>query len=65
MELYDLRGLTESHEVYSRIFKLIGVVALFLAVFAVIFPKLLGGPQRPDHGALTSHSRVDNLAKCL
>jgi sugar transferase (PEP-CTERM system associated) len=42
MELYDSRGLTESHEVYSRIFKLIGVVALFLAVFVVIYPKPFG-----------------------
>ena len=42
MELYDLRGLTESREVYSRIFKLIGVVALFLAVFVVIYPKPFG-----------------------
>jgi sugar transferase (PEP-CTERM system associated) len=42
MELYDLRGLTESHEVYSRIFKLIGVVALFLAAFVVIYPKPFG-----------------------
>ena len=42
MELYDLRGFTESREVYSRIFKLIGVVALFLAVFVVIYPKPFG-----------------------
>jgi sugar transferase (PEP-CTERM system associated) len=41
MELYDLRGLTETHEVYSRVFKLIGVVALFFAIFALVFPKFL------------------------
>jgi sugar transferase (PEP-CTERM system associated) len=43
MELYDLRGLTRTREVYSRIFKLIGIVSLFLAVFALISPKFLLG----------------------
>jgi sugar transferase (PEP-CTERM system associated) len=41
MELYDLHGLTQTHEVYSRVFKLIGVVALFFAVVAMVFPKFL------------------------
>ena len=41
MELYDLRGLTASHEVYSRVFKLIGIVALCFAAFAVFVPKFL------------------------
>ena len=41
MELYDLRGLTASHEVYSRVFKLIGIVALCFAAFAVVVPTFL------------------------
>jgi len=41
MELYDLRGLTGSFDIYSRIFKLVGVVALVLAAFSFIFPKFL------------------------
>jgi sugar transferase (PEP-CTERM system associated) len=41
MELYDLRGLTESHEIYSRVFKLMGIVALFLAVLCFVFPRFL------------------------
>jgi len=41
MDLYDLRGLADSRETYPRVFKLLGVVALILAVFAFIFPKFL------------------------
>jgi len=41
LELYDLRGLSGSHEIYSRILKLIGIVALFLAVFGFLFPRIL------------------------
>ena len=41
LELYDMKGLSGSHEIYSRIFKLIGIVALFLAVFAFVFPRIL------------------------
>lgn len=41
MELYDLKGLARSHEVYSRVFKLMGVVALLLATFAFVYPKFL------------------------
>lgn len=41
MELYDWQGLTEAREVHSRILKLIGIVALFISVLALIFPQLL------------------------
>jgi len=41
MELYNLRGLSGSWDTYSRIFKLIGVVALVLAGLSLISPKFL------------------------
>lgn len=43
MELYDLRRLTKSYEVYYRVFKLIGIVALFFALFAILVPHFLVG----------------------
>jgi len=41
IELYNLDGLTGSHEIYSRISKLIGIVALLLAASSLAFPKFL------------------------
>ena len=41
MELYDLQGFSSSHETYSRIFKLIGTIALLGAAIAFIYPNFL------------------------
>jgi hypothetical protein len=41
MELYDRRGLSGSWDTCSRILKLVGVVALVLAAFSLIFPRFL------------------------
>jgi sugar transferase (PEP-CTERM system associated) len=41
LEMYNLRGLTESREIYSKVFILVGIVALFFAVLATIFHGVL------------------------
>jgi sugar transferase (PEP-CTERM system associated) len=52
LELYNLRGLSQSREVYSKVFKLIGIVALFFALIAVRFPEILGEKNVPLVGLL-------------
>jgi sugar transferase (PEP-CTERM system associated) len=52
LELYNLRGLSQSREVYSKVFKLIGIVALFFALIAVKSPDILGEKNVPLVGLL-------------
>src|SRR5215471_17064408 len=43
LDLYDWHTLARPTEVYYRIFTLIGILSLFLAVIAYLFPQILVG----------------------